>query len=171
MIEETWYYEGLEVHSVWIPSQDWKVFNPVTQARGVCFTPEGKILLIQEHKNWTIPGGSTESGETPEDTLRREVDEEATLELGECRLIGASQTLVPKSPKLIERKLFYQLRYVAIIKEMKEPTPDPCTGRIYSQKLIEPEEFNQYVQWGEIGKEMFRLAYEAFKYWKQEGHF
>ncbi len=39
-------------------------------------------------RGWDIPGGHIDPGETPEETMRREVMEEATVELGPMRLFG-----------------------------------------------------------------------------------
>jgi hypothetical protein len=52
----------------------------VTQAYGVCFC-NGKLLIGQRAKNgmWGHLGGSLEFGETPEQTLKREIQEESIL--------------------------------------------------------------------------------------------
>jgi len=53
--------------------------------------PEGRLLL-QERRypegRWCFPGGLMELGESTEDTARRELWEEAALNVGELRLIG-----------------------------------------------------------------------------------
>lgn len=49
-------------------------------------------LLLQERRHpagrWAFPGGLMELGESTEDTARREIREETSLELGRLRLIG-----------------------------------------------------------------------------------
>lgn len=54
---------------------------------------EGKFLIVQQHipsgmTYWDLPGGRMDVGETPEETLRREVREETTLELDIDRPFG-----------------------------------------------------------------------------------
>ncbi|MBR5095369.1 MAG: NUDIX hydrolase [Oscillospiraceae bacterium] len=51
----------------------------------------GELLLqkrVHPAGRWAFPGGLMELGESAEDTARREVREETSLELGELRLIG-----------------------------------------------------------------------------------
>lgn len=59
-------------------------------AAGIIRNNDGKVLLL-EHRfrpgsGWGIPGGFLESGEQPEQALRRELREEINLELDDVRL-------------------------------------------------------------------------------------
>ncbi|SFG80859.1 ADP-ribose pyrophosphatase YjhB, NUDIX family [Desulfotomaculum arcticum] len=47
-------------------------------------------LLLQKRKDgcWDLPGGLMELGESLEDTARRELKEEANIEIGELKLLG-----------------------------------------------------------------------------------
>ena len=54
------------------------------------FNSEGELLLIKSHKwkgMYTIPGGHMEIGETLEQALKREVKEEAGIEINNIKLI------------------------------------------------------------------------------------
>jgi ADP-ribose pyrophosphatase YjhB (NUDIX family) len=58
-------------------------------AEGVCVTPGGDIVLISPDGTiWDLPAGRPEPGETWEETLRREMDEEACATVTRARLLG-----------------------------------------------------------------------------------
>ena len=58
-------------------------------AEGVCVTPAGDVVLISpDGELWDLPAGRPEPGETWEDTLRREMLEEACATVVAARLLG-----------------------------------------------------------------------------------
>ncbi len=63
---------------------------PRLAARGVVRNREGKIGLcyVAKYDLYAMPGGGVEDGESPEDTLRREVREEAGCTCGEITPLG-----------------------------------------------------------------------------------
>jgi len=158
MIINKWKSDGRDAVSKWIPSKNYKNFKPITQVYGVCFNKKGEVLIIKDEgrTEWKLPGGTPEKGETPEETLKREIMEEATVVLGDCEMIGCQETK-------IDGKVVYQLRYVAVIEEIKKHTIDPATKRWVERKFIDVKDFGRYVKWGDIGKENIRLAFEWFK--------
>jgi 8-oxo-dGTP pyrophosphatase MutT (NUDIX family) len=61
-------------------------------AAGVCVGSEGEVVLISlDGRDWTFPAGRPEGDETPEETLHRELREEACVEVLEARLLGFSR--------------------------------------------------------------------------------
>jgi ADP-ribose pyrophosphatase YjhB (NUDIX family) len=57
---------------------------------GVCITADGQLVLISsDQQHWGFPGGRPEGTEPPEETLRREILEEAcAVMVGAPRLLG-----------------------------------------------------------------------------------
>jgi len=62
---------------------------PPISIKGIVFE-EGKVWLRQnEFKEWELPGGRMESGEQPEQTVVRELNEELGLEVSVGRILDA----------------------------------------------------------------------------------
>jgi ADP-ribose pyrophosphatase YjhB (NUDIX family) len=58
-------------------------------SNGICITAAGEAILVTEDgTRWDLPGGRPEGDETWEQTLRREMLEEACAEVGTARLLG-----------------------------------------------------------------------------------
>ena len=63
----------------------------------------------------------------------------------------------------MDGKVFYQLRFIAIIDKVETLKPDISTDRLMKRKFIDKGEFNDFIKWGKIGKEMFKEACKMVK--------
>lgn len=54
-------------------------FNPSVSMKGVVIVEDHVILLQNERNEWELPGGKPVPGETPEDTVAREISEELNI--------------------------------------------------------------------------------------------
>ncbi len=159
-------WEGQEITYTWLPTSDIKNYVPVTQVYGVCINDEGKILVIKD-KHWQIPGGTPEQGETAEETLQRELIEEAQVEVDKLIPLGVQEVKYPNNPNKDQGELFYQYRYLAMITKINPTQPDPATGRAYERKFVSFDEIDEYVKWGGVGTEMFKDARAVFQEMKK----
>lgn len=170
MISNVFYSdEGHEIKAIWKPGGNLTRFKPLTQAYGICFTKNGRVLIVKDAKDWLLPGGTIEKGETPEQALIRELDEEANIDALCCKPLGAQELHYPQNQNKKIGTKFYQSRWVAVISRIKKRAPDPCYGRTFRRKFIKPPEFNRYIRWGAVHREVFRLAHKAFLNWKKTG--
>jgi len=144
----------------WFPATKLPKLHPVTQVYGVCFNHSGQILIVKTTKNWQLPGGHPERGESYEETLKREVDEEGDIDIENLIPLGYQKVTRYTSRKKVF--VFYQLRYFAKISRMKKQTIDPATERIPKRRFIEPKNFLNYCQWGKTGKAMMQAAMDTF---------
>ena len=63
---------------------------PEPTAGALIFNPEGRILLMKSHKwkdRYVMPGGHIELGEKIEDALKKEIKEEAGLDIYDLEFI------------------------------------------------------------------------------------
>lgn len=134
-------------------------YQPCTQVYAVWINAQDEILVIYEsgQGQWKIPGGTPEAGETPEQTLARELLEEADVVLGQMLPIGV-QKVEAFFPNNDHPQVYYQWRFTGRIEKIFPQTPDPATGKIYERRFIPKSEINQVVNWGNPGKAMFATA-------------
>lgn len=67
---------------------------------GICVTPEGGIVLVSPDTiTWYLPGGRPEGAESREETLRREVHEEACATVVCARLLGYARSCCMEGPE------------------------------------------------------------------------
>ena len=69
-------------------------------ANAFCVTADGDIVLVStDESRWEWPGGRPEPGESWEDTLRREVLEEACATVTSARLLGFARARCLSGPE------------------------------------------------------------------------
>ena len=155
-ILKTIFVDGENITNLyWYETDDFLNMKDVKQCYGICFDKDGKMLIVNNKEKWFLPGGTPEKGETFEETLIREIDEEADVEIDNIKPLGYNKIEEIKNGK---KSVFYQLRFVARVSKIKKQTIDPATNTIFKRKFINPGDFLKYCLWGRPGEEMIKKA-------------
>lgn len=132
-------------------------YKQCTQAYGVCFCGDKIVIGFGGGKNdWGLIGGTIEPGETFEETLAREIQEEANMKVLKSRPIGYQKVTDTETGEI-----FYQLRYFCIVEPYGPFVSDPAGG-VKEIKLIDPKDTKKYFDWGAIGDRIGERAMEFY---------
>lgn len=130
-------------------------FELCTQVYGVCFYGNQMIIGYGGVKqDWGLIGGTIELGETFDQTFHREILEESNMKVLKNKPVGYQKVTDTR-----DGKIFYQLRYVAIVEPYGPFISDPA-GSITEIKLIHPNEVKKYFNWGAIGDRIIERSLE-----------
>lgn len=120
-----------------------------------CFYKNKLIVVYAEKKGyWTPPGGSIEKGETYEEALIREVQEESNMKVLYQELIGYQDIYEPD-------RIIRQTRSFCLVEPYGDFVIDIDTDEsVTEMKLIDPIDYKKYFDWGEIGDRIMQRALE-----------
>ena len=119
-----------------------------------CFYKDQLVIVYSEKKGiWTPPGGGVEEGETAREAVSREVKEETNMKVLKQRFIGFQD--IDDSHSIIT-----QTRSVCIVEPYGDFVEDPDDGEISEIKFIDPKDYKEYFDWGEIGDHLISRALE-----------
>ena len=161
----TWNGQPYELE--WMDKFDSIILNDLQQVYGFLFTDEGKICITRpsEKRNWRLAGGGPEPEDKDwRDTIIREANEEADIDLGynSLEIIGAVK--ITPLAKNCERKFGYALRVVGKITSINEQTEDIAIGEIGEREFVDPSEFLSYCKWNKLGKIQLEKAMGKIKH-------
>jgi 8-oxo-dGTP pyrophosphatase MutT (NUDIX family) len=168
-MKSTIIWNGEELEMKWFPTKDISKLDKelITQVYGILFDEENKICIVapSEKRGWRLPGGKPEKEDNDDwkETLIREADEEADIDLDKDSLTLLGYIKVTPLSKSSQVKTHYLLRTTGKITKVKRQTIDPAEGLINERLFVSPRDFSKYCPWGEIGNEVVRKAMKEMK--------
>ena len=126
-----------------------------TQVSGYVFNEKGELLIVRNEKTWTVPGGHPEGSEAYEETLNRELMEEACVTLKDANYLGAVEVVE-------NGETYYQIRYTAKVNEV---LPFKQEWEICERKFVPLDELHNYIKWSK-GITFAAQINSAKKFWK-----
>jgi ADP-ribose pyrophosphatase YjhB (NUDIX family) len=133
----------IKMISEWIPSPFVPPIEFTVQSSGVCFTDNGNIILVNDGKNWLLPGGAPEGKERLVETLIREVSEEACSNVMDCQYIGCIRNEHQSPVGEGCMPVFYKARFWARVKKERFNPQFEIKKRIE----IQPDQFLSMLSW------------------------
>jgi ADP-ribose pyrophosphatase YjhB (NUDIX family) len=126
----------------------------ITAVHAFCFYGDKLVVVYSKKKNiWTPPGGGTEEGETALEAVTREIKEETNMKVLHHKFIGYQDIEEPEG-------VITQTRSFCIVEPYGDFIEDPDGKDITEIKLIDPEDYRHYFDWGEIGEHLVKRAIE-----------
>ena len=119
---------------------------------------DGQVPLITSltcEKEFNLPGGRTEPGETIEQTIAREMIEECNMHVIEWQPLGYQHLTEP------DGKQIFQFRVYAKLEKIGEFVNDPGGG-VIKNTIVYLSQVNSLIKYGEIGERMVKLAKKYF---------
>lgn len=129
----------------------------ITAALALIFDGDRFLMTRLNTRGWDIPGGHIEPGESPEETVRREIYEETAVRVGPLHLLAYEQFII-HSPRPPDYKYPYPTSYQVffwgklVSRDPFAPTPEASECR-----LLTPDEARQTV-WGNRGSALYEVA-------------
>lgn len=131
--------------------------DAVTAAHCFAFDGDRVVLALHVDRDWTIPGGHVEVGESPLEAMRREAREEAGIEVDSPRFIASQRIEAAdgEDPNPRYPNPGYQVFYVARVARYGEIThTDECS----ETRSFSPDEARRAPGWVQRNRAFYEAA-------------
>jgi ADP-ribose pyrophosphatase YjhB (NUDIX family) len=171
-IRSQYEYNGKTFNSHWIEDEPTHNLHPkgtngdrVGGVHAICFCRDKIVMAYEEKKKrWGPLGGGIEKSETYEQAVVREIQEESNMKVLYQNYIGYIDVSDIEG-NMVER----QARVFCIVEPYGDFVSDPDQD-ITEIKLIDPKDYKQYFDWGEIGDRIMELAIGMKKDFDTKSH-
>lgn len=133
---------------------DSKNFSNIKKVRCIALEESKMVCMVSNDGigNWMIPGGTVERNENPILALKRELHEEADIDIKKYKLLGFLEV------RLINHSTHYvsnhsEMIFIAKIAKVHPSTEDPAKGIILHRDFFHVQEMAfRFMRWGKISK-------------------
>ena len=134
-----------------LPDLPWQQVYAIGNLEGLV-----PVVLYAHTIRPNLPGGTTELGETVEQTLQREIQEELNCEVIDWQPLGYQ-----KNTRSGTSGCMYQLRVYAMLRKIDEFQKDPG-GSVIGYKTILFGNLNNEINYGKTGERLMSLSSKYF---------
>lgn len=137
------------------PRRTWRGIQPLYAVLLFAFFGDRVVLCDIEGRGWSIPSGHLQQGETPEEAIRREAQEEAGIILDKIQPLGV----------YVLREADGSQWYAPVfVGEVAHFTTIPDSSESHGVLLIPPEDVQEvYHLWDPLIAEVFRYALTQYQ--------
>lgn len=137
------------------PRRRWQGVQPLRAVLLFAFFGEHVVLCDIEGRGWSVPSGHILEGETPEQAIRREAQEEAGIVLDRLQPLGIY---------MLQEADGSQWYAPVFVGEVVHFTAIPDSSESHGVLLIPPEDVQEvYHLWDPLIEEVFRYALAQYR--------
>jgi len=136
-------FAGRSLTLIWYEAKEIPVGLQVAQVSAFCLDDNNQVLMIKNKHGWGLPGGHPELGETIEESLRREIKEEADCTINDFELLGYVEVADPQNNS-IEGRVYIQLRFFCHLDKIEDFKSEFETSE---RKFVPFSQLPEYVTW------------------------
>lgn len=152
-ISTSFLYKGQNINVLWYEVNDLSEIPniPIQQVHGLIKIGQKFALVYDNEGKFSLPGGKTETGESIEQTLRREILEEMNCTITKWKPIGYQLLTTP------DGKTDCQVRVVAEATKDNGPIKDPAMS-VIGYKLMDLDSVEKHINHGVVGKRFIEIV-------------